>query len=103
MVDKDTSESVTDRPLHHGGRNSRVDAPGEPADRAALWPDLRTDALDLLLNDVDHRPGLAAPRNGVQEVFENLLAVLGVKHFGVPLHASEFALDMLESCHSRPR
>ena len=32
----------------------------------------------------------------VQEVLEHLLAVLGVQHLGVPLHAGEPAVDVLE-------
>ena len=53
-------------------------------------------ALDLLLDDVDHRPGRPAAGDVVQEVLEHLLAVLGVHHLGVPLHAGEPPVEVLE-------
>ncbi len=96
MVDEDAVQPVADRALHDGRGHGRVDAAGEPADRDAALPDLLAHALDLLLGDVEHRPGLAAARDVVQEVLEDLLAVLGVQHLGVPLHAREAAVDVLE-------
>ncbi len=56
------------------------------------------DALDLLLDDVDHRPGRPAAGDVEQEVLEHLLAVLGVHHLGVPLDPGQAALDVLERC-----
>ena len=96
VVDVDAGEPVADGALHDRGRDRGVDAAGQRADRAAVLADLRADALDLLLDDVDHRPGLAAAGDLVQEVLEHLLAVLGVQHLGVPLHAGEPAVDVLE-------
>ena len=58
--------------------------------------DLGADLLDLLLDDVDHRPGRPAAGDVEQEVLEHLLAVLGVQHLGVPLHAGEPAVEVLE-------
>ena len=58
--------------------------------------DLLADPLDLLVDDVDHRPGLAAAGDLVQEVLEHLLAVLGVQHLGVPLDPGEAAPGVLE-------
>ena len=58
--------------------------------------DLLADRVDLLLDDVDHRPGLPAARDVVQEVLEDVLAVLGVHHLGVPLDAGEPAVEVLE-------
>ena len=59
--------------------------------------------LDLLLDDVDHRPGRPAAGDVVEEVLEHLLAVLGVQHLGVPLHAGEPAVDVLERGDRRSR
>ena len=53
-------------------------------------------ALDLLLDDVDHRPGRPAAGDVVQEVLEHPLAVLGVQHLGVPLHAGQPPVEVLE-------
>ena len=96
VVDVDAGQPVADRALHDRGRDGGVDAAGEPADGAAVLADLLADPLDLLLDDVDHRPGLAAAGDVVQEVLEHLLAVLGVQHLRVPLDAGQAAVDVLE-------
>ena len=43
------------------------------------------------------------PAMSMQEVLEHLLAVLGVQHLGVPLHAGEAAVDVLERRDRRAR
>ena len=63
--------------------------PPESAQIARPSPICARMLLDLLVDDVDHRPGRAAAGDVVQEVLEHLLAVLGVQHLGVPLHAGE--------------
>ena len=60
VVDEDAGEPVADRALHDGRGDRGVDAAGEAADRPAVVADLLADPLDLLLDDVDHRPGRAA-------------------------------------------
>ena len=70
--------------------------PPDSAQIARPLADLLADRLDLLLDDVEHRPGLAAAGDVVQEVLEHLLAVLGVQHLGVPLDAGQAAPDVLE-------
>ena len=52
--------------------------------------------VDLLVDDVDHRPGRAAAGDVEEEVLEHLLAVLGVQHLGVPLDAGQAAVGVLE-------
>ena len=96
VVDEDAGEPVTDRALHHRGRHGGVDAAGEPADRVAGLADLLADALGLLVDDVDHRPGLPAAGDPVQEVLQDGLAVLGVQHLGVPLDAGQAPVEVLE-------
>ena len=78
VVDVDAGEPVADRPLHQRRGDRGVDAAGQAADRLPAVADLVADRLDLLLDDVDHRPGRAAAGDLVQEVLEHLLAVLGV-------------------------
>ena len=96
MVDEDAVEPVADGALHDGRGHGGVDAAGQAADGQAAVADLLAHPLDLLLGDVEHRPGLAAAGDLVEEVLEHLLAVLGVQHLGVPLHAGEAAVDVLE-------
>ena len=61
-----------------------------------LVADLLADRVDLLVDDVAHRPGRTAAGDLEQEVLEHLLAVLGVHHLGVELHAGHALLDVLE-------
>ena len=86
VVDVDAGEPVADGALHDRGGDGGVDAAGQRADRAPL-ADLVADPLDLLVDDVEHRPGRPAAGDLEQEVLEHLLAVLGVQHLGVPLDA----------------
>ena len=102
VVDVDAGQPVADRALHDRGGDRGVDAAGQRADRAAV-ADLLADRLDLLLDDVEHRPGLPAAGDVVQEVLEHLLAVLGVQHLRVPLDAGQPARDVLERRHRRAR
>ena len=69
-------------------------AESTPPDRpqiARLSPTCARIALDLLVDDVDHRPGRPAAGDVVEEVLEHLLPVLGVQDLGVELHAGEAA------------
>ena len=78
VVDEDAGQPVADGALDEGGRDRGVDAAGEAADRRAGVADLVADPLDLLLDDVDHGPGLPAAGDLVEEVLEHPLTVLGV-------------------------
>ena len=96
VVDEDAVQALADRTLHDGRGDGGVDTAGEAADGQPGLADLLADPLDLLLGDVEHRPGLAGAGDVVEEVLEHLLAVLGVEHLGVPLHAGQPAADVLE-------
>ena len=95
VVDEDAGEPVADRPLHQRRGDGGVDAAGQRAERPAV-ADLRADPLDLLLDDVGHRPGRLEAGDVEQEVLEHRLAVRGVPHLGVELHAGQPAVDVLE-------
>ena len=95
VVDVDAGEPVTDRPLHERGGDGGVDPAGQRAQRPAV-ADLRADPLDLLLDDVGHRPGRLEAGDVEQEVLEHRLPVRGVPHLGVELDAGELAVDVLE-------
>ena len=103
VVDEHAGEAVPDRTLYDGRGHRRVDTTGQPADRPSGVTDLLADALDLLLDDVHHRPGRPAARDLQQEVLEHPLAVLGVQHLGMPLHPGEAAVGVLEGRHRRRR
>ena len=98
VVDEHAGEPVADGPLHQRRGDRGVDAAGQPADRPAV-ADLGADPLDLLVDDVGRRPGRPSAGDVVQEVLEHLLAVLGVQHLGVELHAGQPAVDVLERRH----
>ena len=95
MVDEHAGEVVADGLVHERGRDRGVDAAGEAADDE-LVADLRADARDLLVDHVGRRPVGVDARDVVQEVLEHRLAVLGVQHLGVELHAGEAAVAVLE-------
>ncbi len=76
------------------GGHRGVDAAGQRADRAPV-ADLPRGPPRRLLDDVEHGPRGPAARR-VEEVLEHLLAVLGVQHLGVELHAVEAAPGVLE-------
>ncbi len=61
VVDEDAGEPVADRALHERRGDRGVDAAGQAADRPARSPICVADPLDLLLDDVDHRPGRRQP------------------------------------------
>ena len=102
VVDEHTGELVADGPLHDGRRHRGVDAAGESADRPAVT-DLGPDPVDLLVDDVHHRPGRPAARDLPEEVLQDPLAVLAVQHLRVPLHPGEASGGVLEGGHGRAR
>ena len=61
-----------------------------------LSPTARADRGDLLVDDVGHRPRGLGAGDLVEEVLEHRLAVLGVEHLGVELHAGHPAAEVLE-------
>ncbi len=101
MVDEDTGELVADGPLHERRRHRGVDAAREGAEHARL-PHLLADRLDELLDDVGRRPVALDARAAPQEVLEHPLAERRVHDLGVPLHAVEPALVVLEGATGAP-
>src|SRR5690606_8235692 len=86
VVDEHAGELVTDGALHQGSCNSGVHTAGQSADGLA-GADLRADALDLLVSDVVSGPVALQACTVVQEVLQDILAVLAVLDLWVPLHA----------------
>ena len=95
VVDEHTRQPVADGALHQRGGHRRVHPAGQPADRAAV-ADLRAHLLDERVGDVGRRPCGADAGELVQEPAEHLLAVRGVHHLGVVLHAGQPARAVLE-------
>ena len=86
VVDEDAGELVADRALHERRGDRGVDAAGQPADHAGV-ADLGADPGDLVRDDVAGVPVGRDAGGVVQEALDDLLAVGGVPHLGVPLHA----------------
>jgi hypothetical protein len=95
VVDEDARQPVADRALDQSRGDGGVDAAGEAADRP-LAADLRADPLDLLVDDVDHRPRRPAAGTLVQEVLEHVHALGAVQHLRVELHAVQPLVVVLE-------
>ncbi|GGQ30916.1 hypothetical protein GCM10010215_63780 [Streptomyces virginiae] len=98
VVDVDAGQLGADGLLHEGRGDRGVHAAGQAAD-GALVADLRLDGRDLLLDDVAGRPGGGEAGAAVEEVLQDLLAVRGVHHLGVVLHAVQLLLVVLEGRH----
>ena len=61
--------------------------PPDSPQSTRLSPTAARDGGDLLVDDVRRRPGGLGAGDVVEEVLEHGLAVLGVEHLGVELHA----------------
>jgi hypothetical protein len=95
VVDEDARELIADRLVHEQRGDRGVDAARERAEHARR-PDLRSNALDLLL---DHRGGRPRRRRAcdlVEEVLQQILAVRRVDDLRMELHAVELAPGLLE-------
>ena len=102
VVDEDAGQLLADRAVHEQGRDGRVDAAGQPADDP-LVAHLGADPIDLLLDDLQRRPGGRRADGPEQEVLQELGAARGVLHLGVELDAVEPALGALHRGHRRRR
>ena len=96
VVDEDARQLVTDRALHQRGRDGGIDATRQAADHPA-GSDLRTDALDLFGNDPGRRPARLDAGDLAKEAAQHGLAVFGVPHLGMELHARKPTRKILES------
>jgi hypothetical protein len=95
VVDEDACELVADGAVHQCGRNCRVHSPGKAADGAAVT-DLIRYRLDLLGDDVRHRPGGLDSGQVVQEVLDDRLPVGGMAHLWVVLHPGQPPASIFE-------
>ena len=98
VVDEEAGELVSDSLVHECSCHGGVNAAGERADDAVAT-DLLADLCDLLLNNVVGGPGGLQACHIVEEVLQGDLAVVGVLHLGVPLHAAELTGLVHECCH----
>ena len=95
VVDEDAGELVADGLLHQGCCDGGVDAAGERAEDPVL-ADLLADRRDEVVDDVGRGPVGRDAGALPEEVLEHPLALLAVQHLGVPLHAVEAALVVLD-------
>ena len=100
VVDEDAGELVADGAVQQRRDDAGVDAAGQPADDLGV-ADLRADRLDGVVDDVDHRPERRDAREVVQEVPDDVLAVLGVRDLGVELGRVELAVVVLHRGDAR--
>ena len=95
VIDEHAGELIADRALNQRGGHRGVDSPGQPADHPTV-AHLPPDGGDRVVDDVRRRPVGAAAGDVVEERLQDELAGLAVLHLGVPLHAGESALGVLE-------
>ena len=96
VVDEHAGQLVADRPLHERGGHRRVHAAGQRAehprvDRPARGSARPASSTTLVGGPVGLEAGAVA-----EEVLQHPLPELGVHHLGVPLHAVQPALVVLE-------
>ncbi len=95
MVDEDARQLVADRLVDEERGDRGIHASGERTENA-FAPDLRPDALDLLLDHGCRRPGRRGVRDRVEEVLQQIVPVGRVHDLGVELHSVEPPLGILE-------
>ena len=102
MVDEHTGELVSDCALHQRCGDRGVHPTRQAADRPTRTDPL-ADERNLLLHDAAHRPRLPAAGDVDEEALQDLLAVFGVQHLGMPLDSGYPPLGRLECRHRRAR
>ena len=103
VVDEHTGQLVADGPLDQRRGDRGVDAAGQAADRPRSSPTCSRIGATCSSTTLCGRPvGLDAGAV-VEEVLEHALAVLGVHHLGVVLHAGQPPLVVLERGDRRVR
>jgi hypothetical protein len=91
VVDEHAGQLIADRAVDQRGGDARIDAARQAEDHF-IAADLGADLLDRLGDIVGHVPVRLAAADLVHEAAEDGLALLGVRDFGVELHAVEAAL-----------
>ena len=84
MIHEDTGELLADGLCHQSRRNRRIHTAGERKEHLAVAYGL-ADALNLCLREAVHLPIALAAADIIEEVVNQLFAVLGVLHFRVEL------------------
>ncbi len=97
VIDEDAGELVADGLVDERCGHGGVDSAGEAADDPT-GADLLADEFDLFVDDGFVRPVGGEAGDVEQEVLEDLLPVLRVEDFGVPLHAGELLRRAFEGC-----
>ncbi len=85
VVHKDTGQLVANRVMDERRRDRRIDAAAETQQHLPLTH-LGTDLLNLLLDEVLHRPVRRAATDVDGKIAQQLVALRRVRHFGVELH-----------------
>ena len=93
VVDEDAREPVADRFGHEHGRDRRVHAAGQAADRGAIT-DLTANRLDALLHEGPGRPVGGATSDLEQERPKHLDAARRVRDLGMELHPEDVPLEV---------
>ena len=97
-VNEHAGELITDRSVHQRSGDRRVDPSAQSTD-SGLVTDLLTDLGDSGVDDRVHRPRARAPAGVGQETLNHVLAVRGVNHLRVELHAVELLIVVLKSSY----
>ena len=95
VVDEHARELVADGAVHERGRDRGVDTARQTAEHVVV-ADALADLGDGVVDDVGGGPRGRDAGAVVQETLEHRLPVRGVQHLGVPLHAEEPPLGVLE-------
>ncbi len=95
VVDEHARELVAHGTVHERRGDRGVDATRQTAEHVMVAHAL-ADLGDRVVDDVGGRPRGRDAGTDVQEPLEHGLAVRGVQHLGVPLHAEEAPLGVLE-------
>src|SRR6188472_285980 len=101
MIDEDTRELAADRPLHQCCSDCGVDSARETANDV-LAANLLLDCQYRLVDDVGCRPVRCATSDVEQEVLQHLLTTFGVQYLGMPLHAGQPTIGVLEGRDGGP-
>ena len=99
MIHEDAGELLADGLCHQSRRNRRIHTAGERKEHLAVAYGL-ADALNLCLREAVHLPIALAAADIIEEVVNQLFAVLGVLHFRVELRRVDVTRRIL---HGRNR
>ena len=89
MIDEHADELISHGFMNERSRDGGIDAAAHRAQHLFI-SDLFFEFFDLFRDETAHRPISLRVTNFVKEVFEDLISVLGMRHFGVELNAVNF-------------